>query len=219
VEAAQQAVADHGYFYAALSGGSTPKALFELMCQPPFQTQVDWSRVHLFWSDERSVPPDHPDSNYRMALEAGLKRMPIPLFQIHRMHAENAIEENAQAYEEEIRATLGSRPFDLIMLGMGDDGHTASLFPRTEALRVTGRLVVANRVPQKETWRMTFTFECINQAHQAVVYVLGASKKQMLATVLRSPDQFELLPAQRVGTPARPALWVADAAAASLLDA
>ncbi len=210
----RQAIQEHGNFFVALSGGSTPKALFERLSQPPYQSQIDWSKVHLFWSDERSVPPDDPESNYSMAMQAGLKKMPIPPSQIHRMQAEQEIEKNALAYEETIRRVLKDQPFDLIMLGLGEDGHTASLFPHTEGLTIQDRLVIANYIPQKNTWRMTLTFTCINQAAHIAIYVLGASKKYILADVLKTSTPY---PIREVGTPAHKALWIADEAAALLL--
>src|SRR5262249_37810698 len=156
------------------------KAIFERLTKPPYSTRIDWSKVHLFWSDERAVPPDHPDSNYRMAMEAGLSKMDIPASQIHRMHAETAIEDNARLYEKTIQHVLKLNSFDLVMLGVGEDGHTASLFPDTEALHAPEeRSVVANYLPDKKIWRMTFTFSCINRARHSVVYVLGASKKSI----------------------------------------
>src|SRR5690242_14384328 len=148
LETGNQAIADHGAFYVALSGGSTPKAIFQMLTSPTHAHRIDWSKVHLFWSDERAVPPDHPDSNYHMALSAGLDKMPIPKNHIHRMQAEKDIEAHALAYE----ALVKDRPFDLVMLGMGDDGHTASLFPYTKALAETQRLVVANYIDAKKTW-------------------------------------------------------------------
>lgn len=216
VSTCQKAIADHGAFYVALSGGSTPKALYEHLSKPPYQGQIDWTKVHLFWSDERSVPLTDPNSNYHMAMEAGLKNMPIPKAQIHPMLVEKEIEKNALEYEKIIHTVLGKRSFDLIMLGMGDDGHTASLFPHTKALQSQGRLVIANEVPQHKTWRMTMTFECINLAENIVIYVLGAGKKQMLAKVLKS-NQSDEFPAQHIGTAAHPALWIADEAAAAEL--
>ena len=153
-----RAIQDHGQFFVALSGGSTPKALFERLCRPPYASQINWQKVHLFWSDERSVPPDDKESNYHMAMEAGLKNMPIPPSHIHRMHAEKEIEQHAKAYEETILHVLGDSPFDLIMLGLGEDGHTASLFPNTEGLNNQDSLIIANYVPQKSTWRMSMTF-------------------------------------------------------------
>jgi 6-phosphogluconolactonase len=209
----KKAIADHGAFFVALSGGSTPKATFELLSSTPYDQMVDWNKVHLFWSDERAAPPQNPESNYHMAMHAGLGNVPIPKEQIHRMRAEENIEENALAYEQQIAATLKGRPFDLIMLGMGEDGHTASLFPHTAGLKVQQRKVIANYIPEKKTWRMTFTYDCINEANQSVVYVLGASKKSMLAKVLTSADQFDLYPIQKVGTLLHPVLWIADEAA------
>jgi 6-phosphogluconolactonase len=219
VNLSKQMIKDHGAFFVALSGGSTPKALFQHLSSPPYDHMVEWNKVHLFWSDERAVPPHHPDSNYLMAMQAGLEKMAIPQEQIHRMHAEEKIEENALAYEQEIAAALKGRPFDFVMLGMGEDGHTASLFPYTEGLNAEKRLVIANYIPEKKIWRMSFTFDCINQANHIAIYVLGAGKKEMLAEVLLSPNQFERYPIQRVGTSNHRALWIADEAAAQQLIA
>ncbi len=212
---AKKAIRDHGSFFVALSGGSTPKAIFEHLTVRPHLTDEEWAKVHLFWSDERAVAHNNPDSNYKMAMDSGLAKMPIPKNQIHRMHAEDNIQANALEYEKAIQKTLNDRPFDLVMLGMGDDGHTASLFPFTEGLHVKDRLVIANYLPEKKVWRMTLTFDCINNARNIAVYVLGAPKKFMLSEVLLSPDQFERLPSQRIGTKQHRALWIADDAAAS----
>lgn len=214
LDCARKAIADHDAFYVALSGGSTPKALFQRFTHD----DLDWSKVYLFWSDERAVPPDDPDSNYHMAIEeGGLGKLPIPTHQIHRMVAEGDLEEGAKDYERTIKETLGDAPFDLVMLGMGDDGHTASLFPHTDALKVTNRLVVPNHVPQKETWRMTFTYQTINAAETIALYVLGAGKAQVLPKVLKGEEDPLTYPSQKVGTPAHPALWIADEAACSEL--
>jgi len=214
ISLSKKAIKDHDAFFVVLSGGSTPKAIFEHLSSPPYAQMVEWNKVHLFWGDERSAAPDHAENNYHMAMQAGLRKVPIPKEQIHRMRAEENIEENALAYEQEIASVLKGRPFDFIMLGMGEDGHTASLFPGTEALHVQGRLVVANDVPQKNTRRMTLTYDCINQAHHVSIYVLGASKKETLAQVLLSPNQFEKYPVQKIGTPTHRALWIADQDAA-----
>ncbi len=210
-----QSIDDHGAFYVALSGGSTPKAIFQKLTSPLYAHHIDWSKVHLFWSDERTVPPDHPDSNYHMALTAGLEKMAIAKNHIHRMQAEKDIDAHAHAYEVLIHSVLKNRPFDLVMLGMGEDGHTASLFPHTKALAETQRLVVANYIEDKKTWRMTFTYHCINQAGHIAIYVIGDAKKHMLKEVLCALDQFDRLPSQGVGTKEHRALWIADAAAAS----
>ena len=216
IAASKRAIKDHDAFFVALSGGSTPKAIFERLSSPPYDQMIEWNKVYLFWSDERATPPDNPDSNYHMTMHAGLSKLPIPATHIHRMRAEENIEENAIAYEKTIHATLKGRPFDLVMLGMGEDGHTASLFPNTEGLHVKNRLVIANYIPQKQTWRMTFTFDCINQAENIAIYVLGASKKMMFAEVLLSKKFY---PVQNVGTATHRALWIADQAAAEELIA
>lgn len=214
IGACRDAIQDHGQFFVALSGGSTPKAIYEVLCQPDYSSEIEWGKVHLFWGDERSVPPTSLDSNYHMAMKAGFEKMLLPPGHIHRMVAEENIEENAKHYESTILRILDGQSFDLVMLGMGEDGHTASLFPNTSALKSNGRLVVANHVPQKETWRMTFTFDCINDAAQTVFYVMGKSKAEMIAKVF-STEPF--LPCQLVGTPDHPALWITDEAAASLI--
>jgi len=208
------AIQDHGQFFVALSGGSTPKAIYELLCQPQYSSEIEWDKVHLFWSDERSVPPTSHDSNYHMAMKAGFEKMLFVPEHIHRMVAETDIEKHALQYEKKILKTLNGQTFDLVMLGMGEDGHTASLFPETEGLKSKGRLVVANYIPQKETWRMTLTFDCINDAAQTVFYVMGKSKAEMMARVFTAKPT---LPCQHVGTPDNPALWIADEAAASLI--
>lgn len=209
----KRAIQDHGAFFVALSGGSTPKAIFEHLASATYFPMVEWNKIHVFWSDERAVFPDNPESNYRMAIETGMLKG-IPKEQIHRMRAEDNIEKNADSYEQEIAAALQGRPFDLVMLGMGEDGHTASLFPHTEGLKRQNRLVIANYIPAKNVWRMTLTYDCINAANHSAIYVLGASKKATLAKVLLSSNQFDLYPVQKVGTPAHPALWIADQDAA-----
>ena len=218
IEIANESIQDHGFFAVALSGGSTPKKIFQKLCT--LEERVDWSKVFLFWSDERSVPPTHHDSNYKMAIEeGGLSKLPIPKNQIFRMVAEENIEANSKAYEDVILDKLGSHPFDLIMLGMGDDGHTASLFPYTMAIKIKGRLVVPNFIPQNNTWRMTFTYECINRSRHICIYVMGASKAEILEKVLLgsvNPDEY---PSQLIGTLSNPALWIIDSEAGKNLPA
>ena len=209
INCAKEAIADHNFFAVALSGGSTPKAIFESLLNDPYPSAIDWTKVFVFWSDERSVLPTDNDSNFKMAMTAGLKKLPIPSNQIFRMQAESDIEQNAQIYEKHIYQTLHGRPFDLIMLGMGEDGHTASLFPGTLALDETEKLVVANRVPQKKTDRMTFTYPCINKALNIVIYVLGKNKEEMVGKVFlekHSPP----FPVSLVGTKTNKALFILD---------
>lgn len=214
IDSYRAAVKDHGAFYMALSGGSTPKAIFQSLTASPHKEKVDWSKVHLFWSDERSVPGDHPDSNYHMAMESGFAKVPIPKEQIHRMVAEEKIEDHASEYEQTIQEVLADRPFDYMMLGMGEDGHTASLFPHTAALQEESKLVTANWIPQKNTWRMTLTYPCINSAKHIVIYVLGAAKKEMLERVLSDEGHFTDLPITKIGTKKHKSLWICDSAAA-----
>lgn len=208
------AVKDHNAFYVALSGGSTPKAIYQMLTSDPYCEQIDWAKVHLFWSDERSVPANHPDSNYLMAMQSGFSEMPIPPHQIHRMIAENEIETHALQYENLIKEHLKGKGFDLMMLGMGDDGHTASLFPNTEGLVSKQRWVIANFVPQKKTWRMSTTFDCINASRAIAIYVLGAGKQSMVEKVFLSSDPLQTYPVQRVGTKEHKALWIMDQEAA-----
>lgn len=214
LNAYHQSVKSHGAFYLALSGGSTPKAIFEKLTESPNKEKIDWSKVHLFWSDERSVGPESSESNYHMAMKSGFGKMPIPPQQIHRMVAETNIEENAELYEKTILKVLKDRLFDYMMLGMGEDGHTASLFPHTQALEENSKLVLANWVPQKNTWRMTMTYSCINSAKHIVIYVMGAAKKEMLESALRDEKHFSDLPIMKVGTSHHKALWICDTAAA-----
>ncbi|NGX39705.1 MAG: 6-phosphogluconolactonase [Chlamydiae bacterium] len=218
ISIAKSAIEEKGAFTVALAGGSTPKALYERLASLPYSEEIDWSKVWLFWGDERSVSPDDPESNYRMAMESGFGNLPIPKDQIFRMEGEKDLEESARRYEEQIKQALKSNPFDLVILGMGDDGHTASLFPQTEGLKAEGRLAIANYVPQKNTWRLTLTFAAINSAKNIAIYVMGAGKKHMVAEVLKSEDQFERYPIQRVGTKENPALWIIDEAASAELE-
>lgn len=217
VAIANEAIAERGMFTVALSGGSTPKAIFELLAKKPYRDQIAWDKVRIFWSDERSVPPNHPDSNYHMAMQAGLSILPIHNKHIFRMVAEQDIKAGAAQYEELISDMIPAGTFDLVMLGMGEDGHTASLFPKTHALHSNDRYVVANYIPQKNTWRMTLTYQCINLARHIVIYVIGKSKAAMLKFVLTAPYHPDELPIQRIGTAVHKALWIIDKDAANSL--
>lgn len=209
IDSANEAIKHHGKFFVALSGGSTPKAIYDLLATHHIDA-VDWKKVYIFWSDERSVPPEHPDSNYHMAMTCGFSKLPIPSSQIFRMHAEENLKDNATLYEKTINNVLEDHPFDLVMLGMGEDGHTASLFPKTKGLEDKTHLVIANYIPEKDTWRMTMTFKCINSASNIVLYVIGNSKKETLKTVFNIKDPNSLPPSCKVGTKESPALWIVD---------
>lgn len=209
ISCAKEAQKLHGHFAVALSGGSTPKRIFEILSSAPYAKEIDWTKIYLFWGDERAVAPTDPESNFRMAMDAGLKSLSIPRKHIFRMEAESEIEANAKAYEKKIRETLGSRPFDLIMLGMGEDGHTASLFPGTKALEEKTALVASNHVPQKETYRMTLTYPCINSARNIVLYVLGKGKQEMVKQVFFEKHE-PPYPVSLIGTTQNKALWIVD---------
>ncbi len=223
VRCAREAVGVRGRFAVALSGGSTPKRLYQLLAADPLRSQVDWGRVEIFWGDERCVPPDDPDSNYRMAREAMLAHVPIPAEHIHRLEAErSARDAAARDYEATIACVFGetaaSEPpaLDLILLGMGPDGHTASLFPHTEALRETTRWVVANHVPQLNTNRLTLTRPILNRAREVLFLVAGTDKAERLAEVLLGPADPLRLPSQSI-QPAGQLVWFVDRAAADRL--
>lgn len=224
-QAAAAATARSGRFTVALSGGSTPKRLFELLAAPPWRDGVDWQRLHVFWGDERTVPPDHPDSNYRMAHAALLRKVPIPAAQIHRLQGEAAdLDQAARAYQAALASVFGVAPdglppaLDLVLLGMGGDGHTASLFPYTTALGENERWVVANSVPQLKTERLTLTVPMLNSAQQVLFLVAGAEKAAVLADVLVGPRDVERLPSQLIQPAGGNLHWFVDRAAASRLS-
>ncbi len=212
IDTAKEAIQIRGSFAAALSGGSTPKKIFEKLAKD-YQKAVPWDKVLLFWSDERAVSPDNPESNYKMAMESGFSKLPLEKKHIFRMKAEGGAKE-AKNYEDLLKKKLKEACLDLVMLGMGEDGHTASLFPDTKALEEEKAWVFMNPVPQKKTDRMTLTFPFINQSTNIVVYVLGDSKASMVEKVFLSKKSF---PVQKVGTFSSPALWVLDAFSAKNL--
>lgn len=218
------AISRRDRFTIALSGGTTPKALYELIATSPFKTQLDWSKVHLFWGDERDVPPDHAASNQRMVREALINHLPIPAVNVHELSAGKfPAREAAQLYSEHIRRFFnlkaGEQPeFDLILLGIGDDGHTASLFPHTEALNAPAESIfVANPIPQLETTRLTLTYAAINNAANILVLVSGAKKADILARVLHGAYRPDDYPIQRVNLDGGLFTLIADQAAASKL--
>jgi len=221
---AAAAVHEKELFAVALSGGSTPRSLYSLLATEPWLSQLPWPRMHFFWSDERHVPPDHPDSNYRMVDEALFSKVPIPPENIHRIRGEES--DPAQAaveYEQELqnffRLTAAQLPkFDLALLGLGTDGHTASLFPDTAALNERGHSVVANRVEKLNTWRITLTLPILNNATNVMFLVSGPAKANILRAVLE-PDRAAQYPAQLIRPTAGRLLWLVDIEAAALLSA
>lgn len=219
VAAAAEAIAARGRFLLALSGGSTPKALYELLATPAYAPRIDWTRVEVFWGDERCVPPDDRSSNYRMAREALLDRVPISPEAIHRMRGEEAPEEAAAAYQADLSKVFGAGGprFDVVLLGMGDNGHTASLFPNLTAVHETSRWVVAEYVGEVKMWRLTMTPPLLNAAARVLFLVVGGDKAAMLKRVLEGPRDVDALPSQAVAPTGGALIWMVDQAAAAAL--
>ncbi len=220
------AVAARGRARVAISGGSTPKAMFALLAnaEQPFLKQVPWEALDLYWVDERCVPPDDKESNYRMTNEAMLLHVPLAPERVHRMEGEFDPEVAASRYESTLRNTFKlegaeTPTFDLILLGMGDDGHTASLFPHTAALDEMSRLVVANHVAQKNTWRITLTWPVINQGRLVAFLIEGEAKAGILHEVLLGSYDPETKPSQLIRPASGELLYLLDAAAAAKLPA
>ena len=228
---ARASVARSGRFAVALAGGSTPKNVYSLLAGDDQQNPVDrlpWEKIHIFFGDERHVAPDHQDSNYHMASESLLSKVPIPAANIHRVRAElSSAAEAADLYEIEVRdffrpQTGDANPdfvpvFDLVMLGMGPDGHTASLFPGSEALNENKRLVVANWVEKFNTFRITFTYRLLNNASQVMFLVTGKDKTEMLHNVLEGDPSGKTYPSQGIKPVSGRLLWIIDRGAAALL--
>lgn len=204
-------------FSIGLSGGSTPRVLYETLARR--QSELDWRAIHLFWGDERCVPPDHPDSNYRMAYESLIQHVPIPPENVHRMRGEDDPQAAAEAYGTELHAVLGERPeFDLLLLGLGDDAHTASLFPGTAAIHESQKPVIAHYVEKLNAWRMTITPAIINATPKIIFLVVGSSKAEALKQVIEGEYQPDEYPAQIVKPTFGLVYWFVDAPAASLLE-
>lgn len=223
LQTAQESVAARQHFCAALSGGSTPRSLFQLLAEHEFSWRIPWSATHLFQVDERTVPPDHPQSNYKMIREALLEHTPLPAGHFHRMEAESSnLEQAAADYSQEIAATLRPTPaswprFDLILLGMGPDGHTASLFPGTAALDERSAWVTPNHVPQLNTWRLTLTYPVLNAAREVIFFVAGEDKAGTLRRVLHPESPADTFPCQGINPTDGQLRWYLDHAAAKLL--
>jgi 6-phosphogluconolactonase len=224
VRAATSGVNAKGSFSVALAGGSTPKALYSLLVNDPaLRAQVPWDKTHLFFGDERHVPPDHPDSNFRMATEAMISKSPLKPEQVTRIKGENPDSDQAALeYEKTLRnffnLKAGDFPrFDLLLVGMGNEGHTLSLFPGTKALHADGRIAVRNWVGKLATDRITLTAPAASNSAEILFMVTGADKAPALKSVLEGPFEPEQLPAQSLQPKNGKLLWLVDAAAGSLL--
>jgi 6-phosphogluconolactonase len=227
VRTADVAMRARGRFVVSLSGGSTPNALYELLATEAFARRIDWTRVDVFWGDERCVPPDDPASNYRSARERLLDRIPIPTERVHRVRGEDEPVAAAAAYERELRATFATPDgpprtspgahFDLVLLGLGHDGHTASLFPGTAPVHEPTRWVVAHDVAAASMWRITLTPLVLNAAAEVAFLVAGSEKAGILRRVLEGPRQPNVLPSQAIAPSAGCLRWLLDADAAAEL--
>jgi 6-phosphogluconolactonase len=219
VTRAEQTIDERGRFAVVLAGGSTPEATYQVLARD-YAYRIEWSKVHVFYGDERTVPPDHEDSNYRMARETLLAH--ITVGSVHRMRCELSSAEAAAAYERELRDFFGISnglpSFDLILLGLGEDGHTASLFPETAALDVADRWVVANPVLELETTRLTLTVPVINAAKSVTFLVAGEDKAGVLREILEGDADPRAYPAKFVRPEGGDLTWMVDRAAASLLN-
>ena len=224
VQSAATAVRAKGSFDVALAGGSTPKALYSLLVNDPaLRSQVPWDKMHLFFGDERHVPPDHPDSNFRMATEAMISKSPLKPEQVTRIKAEHPdADQAALEYERALRdyfkLMAGEYPhFDLLFAGMGNEGHTLSLFPGTKALHADGRLVVRNWIGKLYAQRITLTAQAASNSAEIIFMVTGTDKAPALKAVLEGPYEPEQLPAQLLQPKNGKLLWLVDAAAGSML--
>ena len=227
---ADQYVVGLGRFTAVLSGGSTPRAMFSLLAEEPFRTSVPWASIYFFWGDERAVPPTHSGSNYRMAMETLLSKVPVPPENILRIPAELDDHERAAVeYSETIRhffsggAAPGTSPlsawprFDLVLLGMGSDGHTASLFPQTAALTVSDRIATPNYVQKLNAHRITLTATTINNARNVAFLIAGADKSKALKSVIEGPATPDVFPSQLIQPRTGKLTWMVDEEAAAML--
>jgi 6-phosphogluconolactonase len=218
---ASDAIKSRGQFSVALSGGSTPRALYSLLADK-FRNSLPWQKIFFFFGDERHVPPNDPESNYRMANEAMLSKVPVPSENVFRIHAELAADVAAADYETTLRKFFKLQPgefprFDLVFLGVGPDGHTASLFPGSAALNETRRLAIANWVEKFKTFRITLTYPVLNQSRYVMFLASGSDKASILHEVLE--NKAANLPSQNVCPADGRLVWMVDRAAASSLAA
>lgn len=223
VAAAQRCEQAGDLFSLFLSGGSTPKALYSLLASEDWRGQIDWRNVELYFGDERCVPPDSPVSNYRMANEAMISKLPIPASQVYRMKGEVDPEQAAKEYGMILKEHFSDEGCDVMLLGMGGDGHTASLFPGTTGLKEADHRCVANRIPDGypgipagTNWRITTTFPFINRSKEILILCGGADKKVVLREVLEGPRDPDRLPIQRVEPTTGTLTWLLDSAAAGM---
>jgi len=222
VAGAREAAAAGRNFSLVLSGGSTPKLLYQLLAAEPYRSRVDWTRMEIYFGDERVVAVDHADSNFKMANEALISRVPLKPENVHRMRGEIDPNQAAIEYGQMLKARFGEGGPDITLLGMGDDGHTASLFPHTSALDETQHRCVAHFVEKSTTgksWRITLTAPFINRSATVLLLVTGASKAARLAEILHGPRDPKRLPIQLIDPASGQLIWMLDEAAATNISA
>ena len=223
VRLAQQQAQERDQFSVALAGGSTPRSFYALLASESYCSRVPWESVHLFWGDERCVPPDHPESNFHMAQETLLSRVPLPAVNIHPIPLDQGDPDSiAKVYEQNLRAFFQLKDeawpeFDLVLLGLGEDGHTASLFPHSVALREESRLVIATTGGDPNLPRVTLTIPVLNHAKHLIWLVAGAKKASIVHKVLEDSGRSDAVPAQMLQPTKGSSIWFVDRAAASLL--
>jgi 6-phosphogluconolactonase len=217
--AGADAIADRGVFRVALSGGTTPTHFFDMLARPRYRRRVDWGRTRVFFVDERCVSPSHERSNYRLAKEHLFDPLGVPAANVFRMRGEDEPRRAAAAYEKVLREEFGaSTPrFDLVLLGLGADGHTASLFPGTPALAEKKRWVAPNPAPSTGEWRLTLTLPVLNAGRRVVFLVAGADKASVVAALLTKKPGYRKLPASRVAPKRGALIWILDEEAATEL--
>jgi 6-phosphogluconolactonase len=214
VDAAESAIEMRGKFSLVLAGGSTPKLLYSLLANEPLRSYIDWTKVHVFFGDERCVPPEDPQSNYRMARESLLMKVTVPGDNVYRIRGEIDPQEAAKEYGETLKEFFADGGPDLTLLGVGEDGHTASLFPDTQALKETKHRCVANFVPRHNAWRVTMSVPFLNLSQEVLILVTGHAKGARVAEALEGPP--DALPVQLISPVSGRLAWIMDAAAAGM---
>jgi 6-phosphogluconolactonase len=216
VNASNQAIERRERFSLVLSGGGTPTPVYRALSEAENAGRIDWFRTHVFWGDERAVPPDHPNSNYGMAKQALLDHLPLPLEHIHRIPGELPPEEAAARYQQQIERYFEGQEqrFDIVLLGLGADGHTASLFPESEALSEEQLWVAANYAPSQQAWRITLTYPAILSARQILFLVSGAGKAEVVKQIIQQPDLAAHFPTARIASQHQELTWILDEDAA-----
>lgn len=215
-----QAIQERGLCNIALAGGNTPREIYSKLAESTYQDRVDWNRLHLFWGDERMVPPEHQDSNFRMVQETLLDHVRIPDGNVHRIRGEVAPEQAAQEYTELLHNHFKSDSpcFDIILLGIGEDGHTASLFPGTDAVEECGKHATAVFVPRLDTWRVTLTFPVLNAAREVFFLVSGRSKSDIVQRIISIKQSAKEFPASMVNPENGTLHWMLDSEAMVLIN-